>query len=91
MLKCCIFTTHIFTGNDSDGVELSSQELKLQKPTQTHTRLCKPIQHRNRNVMCNNYFISIESVDMLCKPGLTLEVTMQMLVYDLKIDAPTFV
>lgn len=60
-----LYNTYIYTGKDSDGTGLSPEELKLQKPTQTVLRLSKPIQHTNRNVTCDNYFTSIESVDVL--------------------------
>lgn len=39
-----LYNAYIYTGKDSDGVGLSLQELKLQKPTQTVVRFCKPIQ-----------------------------------------------
>lgn len=72
-----LYNAYIYTGKDSDGIGLSLQELKLQKPTQTVVRFCKPIQGTNRNITSDNYFTSLECVDVLSQNGLTQLGTMR--------------
>lgn len=57
-----LYNGYIYTGKDSDGIGLSPEELKLQKPTQTVLRVSQPIHNTNRNVTCDNFFTSIESL-----------------------------
>lgn len=67
-----LYNGYIYTGKDSDGVGLTEEELMLQKPTQTVVRLSKPLHRTNRNITCDNYFTSLETVDVLRSKGLTV-------------------
>lgn len=73
-----MYNAYIYTGAGSDGRGLTeSQQNFLMKPTQCVVRLCKPIEHTNRNVTADNYFSSIETVDELNKRELTYVGTMK--------------
>lgn len=72
-----LYNAYIYTGKDLDGVGLSQQELQLQKPTQTVVCLSKPIQGTNKNITSDNFFTSLECVDVLNQNGLTQVGTMR--------------
>lgn len=50
---------------------MTETEKTLSIPTQSVVRLCKPIEGTNRNVTADNWFLSLEVVDALCKRKLT--------------------
>lgn len=66
-----LYNAYIYTGKDSDGVTLSDEFKKFSKPTQSVLRLAKPLFGTNRNVTADNWFSSIELVDILLKNKLT--------------------
>lgn len=66
-----LYSSYIYTGKDSDGVTLPSEEKRYSKPTQAVLRLCKPFEKSNRNVTADNWFTSIELVNVLRERGLT--------------------
>lgn len=62
---------HIYAGKDSDGIGLTGEDRKMQKPTQSVIRLAKPIFGSNRNITADNYFSSVELVSELKERKLT--------------------
>jgi hypothetical protein len=72
-----LYNAYIYTGKDCDGIGLSAKELMLPKPTQTVLRLSAPILNTNRNITCDNFFTSIDTVDVLNSNGLTVVGTMR--------------
>lgn len=73
-----LFNAYIYTGKDSDGIGLSTEERKLLKPTQSVLRLCKPLQGSNRNITADNWFTSLELVEELRKRSITYVGTMKL-------------
>lgn len=51
----------------ANGLTLDLDERKLAKPTQAVLRLSKPILGTNRNTTADNWFSSIEVVELLKK------------------------
>ncbi|CAI6375449.1 unnamed protein product [Macrosiphum euphorbiae] len=66
-----LFNAYIYAGQNTDGLTLDHTERKFSKPTQSVLRLSKPIQGTNRNVTADNWFSSIELVELLKKKKLT--------------------
>lgn len=67
-----LYNAYIYTGKDSDGIGLSAKEQTLSKPTQSVVRLfCKQIENINRNVTADNWFSSMELLDVLETKKLT--------------------
>lgn len=62
---------YIYCGKDSDGHGLSEEEKTLSKPTQAVLRLTAPIQNTNRNITADNWFTSVELVNILREKKLT--------------------
>lgn len=50
---------------------MTETEKTLSIPTQSVVRLCKPTEGTNRKVTADNWFLSLEVVDELCKRKLT--------------------
>lgn len=65
------YNGYVYTGKDSDGTGLTTQEKKFLVPTQCVLRLTKPIHGTNRNVTADNWFSSIQLVDELSSRKLT--------------------
>lgn len=66
-----LYNAYIYCGKGSDGLGLSEEEQKSSKPTQAVIRLAKPLFGSNRNITADNWFTSIELVDILLKNKLT--------------------
>ncbi|XP_072392169.1 uncharacterized protein [Diabrotica undecimpunctata] len=66
-----VYNAYVYTDQDSDGMGLSVTEKKPAKPTQSVLRLSKPLFGSNRNVTADNWFTSIELVQLLKSNGLT--------------------
>lgn len=66
-----LFNAYIYAGQNTDGLTLDHTEIKFSKPTQSVLRLSKPIQGSNRNITADNWFSSIELVELLKKKKLT--------------------
>lgn len=62
-----LYNAYIYCGKDSDSFFLSEEENKYSKPTQAVIRLAKPIYGSNRNITADNWFSSIELVNILRK------------------------
>ncbi|KAL0809843.1 hypothetical protein ABMA28_011332 [Loxostege sticticalis] len=72
-----LLNAYIYTGKDSDGLNLPTEYSRLKKPTQAVMRLVSCIEGTNRNVTTDNWFTSIELVNMLKEKQLTLVGTMR--------------
>ncbi|XP_030753898.1 piggyBac transposable element-derived protein 4-like [Sitophilus oryzae] len=60
------YNGYLYCGKDSDGLTLSDEDRrKFAKPSQSVLRLAKPIFGSNRNITADNWFSSVELVDML--------------------------
>lgn len=66
-----LYNSYIYCGRNSDGNVLSEEENKFSKPTQAVLRLTQPISNTNRNVTADNWFSSIELVNVLKNKKLT--------------------
>ncbi|XP_047531408.1 piggyBac transposable element-derived protein 4-like [Vanessa atalanta] len=66
-----VYNTYLYTGKDSDGHTLNSEERKASIPTQAVIRLCKPIYGSNRNITTDNWYSSLELLEALKNRGLT--------------------
>nr|CAH7768586.1 unnamed protein product [Callosobruchus chinensis] len=71
------YNGYIYSGKNSDGVELTQSESKFAKPTQAVLRLSKPIHGTNRNITADNWFSSIELVNTLKERKLTFVGTLK--------------
>lgn len=65
------YNGYIYTGRDSDGQGLSDSDKKFNKPTQSVLRLTRPIYGTNKNVTADNWFSSIQLIDVLFERKLT--------------------
>lgn len=65
------FNGYLYCGKGSDGAGLTQEERKLSVPSQAILHLCKPIAGSNRNITADNWYSSIEIVEILKKLGLT--------------------
>lgn len=59
-----LYNAYIYAGQNTDGLTLDPAEKKFAKLTQAVLRLSKPIEGTNRNITANNWFSSIELVDL---------------------------
>lgn len=71
------YNGYIYCGKNTDGMHLSEEEKRYSKPTQAVLRLSKPFFDSNRNVTADNWFSSIELVDILFDKGLTFVGTLK--------------
>ncbi|KAK2579795.1 hypothetical protein KPH14_012721 [Odynerus spinipes] len=69
--NCYLLNACIYLGKDSDGQNLTQEQKRLSKPTQAVLRLLHPIEGSNRNVTADNWFSSIELVNILKEKRLT--------------------
>lgn len=67
-----LFNAYLYGGKNTDGIGLSNEEKKLGIPTQSVIRLVKPIGNTNRNITCDNWFMSMELLRELRNRGLTV-------------------
>lgn len=65
------YNAYIYTGKGSDGEGLSPAEKNLGVPTQSVLRLSKPIENSNRNITADNWFSSIQLMQLLKAKKLT--------------------
>nr|CAH7717457.1 unnamed protein product [Callosobruchus chinensis] len=72
-----LYNAYIYCGKDSDAFGLSDEYKKLLKPTQAVIRLAKPIFNSNRNITADNWYSSIQLVDILLKNKLTFVGTLK--------------
>lgn len=72
-----LYNAYIYCGKGSDGFGLSSDEQRLAKPTQAVVRLAKPLFGSNRNITADNWFSSIELVNVLRQNKLTFVGTLK--------------
>lgn len=66
-----LLNAFIYLGKDSDGQNLTQEQKRLSKPTQAVLSLIAPIENSNRNVTADNWFSSIELVNILKEKHLT--------------------
>lgn len=72
-----LLNAYIYLGKDSDGLNLPTEYQRLQKPSQAVLRLISPIEGSNRNVTTDNWYTSIELLDVLKEKHLTVVGTMR--------------
>lgn len=72
-----ICNAYMYVGKGSDGATLPQSEKKLLIPTQSVLRLVQPYVATNRNITCDNWFISIELAEELLKRLPTVVGTMK--------------
>ncbi|XP_056635924.1 uncharacterized protein LOC130444670 [Diorhabda sublineata] len=65
------YNGYLYCGKKTDGNTLTETEKKLLIPTQAELRLSIPIQGSNRNITDDNWFSSIELVNVLKTKNLT--------------------
>lgn len=65
------YNAYIYTGKGSDGEGLSPAEKNFGVPTQSVLRLSKPIENSNRNITADNWFSSIQLMQLLKAKKLT--------------------
>lgn len=77
-IMCCtdartnyLLNAYIYTGRNSDGNGLTDGEKRFSKPTQAVLRLTTPLIGSNRSVTFDNWFTSIELVQVMKQRGLT--------------------
>lgn len=61
---------YFYTGKNSNGMNLNDQDKKFLKPTQALLNLITPIINTNRNITADNWFTSIELVELLKEKNL---------------------
>ncbi|XP_050517750.1 piggyBac transposable element-derived protein 4-like isoform X2 [Diabrotica virgifera virgifera] len=66
-----LYNAYIYSGKDCDGIGIPEEYKELSKPTQSVVRLVEPIFGTNRNVTADNWFSSIELINVLQKNKLT--------------------
>ena len=66
-----LYNAYIYCGKDSDGFGLTAEERKLLKPTQAMLRLAEPLFNSNINITADNWYSSIQLVDVLRTKKLT--------------------
>ncbi|XP_055918547.1 piggyBac transposable element-derived protein 4-like [Eupeodes corollae] len=69
--------TYLYCGKNSDGLTLTAEERKFPIPVQACVRLCKPILNSNRNITTDNWYTSMELVNIMKSKGLTVVGTMR--------------
>lgn len=72
-----VHNIYIYHGKGSDSIGLSDEEKKFGIPTQSVVRLTKGIEGTNRNVTADNWFTSMELLNVLRLRGLTYLGTMK--------------
>ena len=72
-----LHNAYLYVGKDSDGATLTAAEKKLKKPTQAVVRLSKELVGTNRNITCDNWFMSLEVADFLWQKNLTIVGTLK--------------
>ncbi|GBP31077.1 hypothetical protein EVAR_77372_1 [Eumeta japonica] len=77
MPEMVIYSMHTYLGKDSDGINLTPEQTRFSKPTQAVLRLISPIEGSNRNVTADNWFCSVELVDVLKDKKLSLVGTLK--------------
>jgi hypothetical protein len=73
-----LLNAYIYSGKDSNGYNLPDDLKKYSKPTQAVLRLAKPIFSTNRNITVDNWFSSIELVDVPKEVKLTYVGTLKI-------------
>lgn len=63
-----LLNAFVYLGQDSDGQNLTQEPKRLSKPTQAV--FVYPIENSDRNVTAENWFSSIELVNMLTREAL---------------------
>jgi len=71
------YDEYIYTGKDSDGRGLSTEEKQLSIPTQSVIRLVSSVKNTGRNITTDNWYGSVELCRELTKRGLTLVSTLK--------------
>lgn len=66
-----IYNIYIYHGKGSDSLTLTDEEKKFGIPTQSVVRLCKGLEGSHRNLTADNWFSSIELMNILRDNGLT--------------------
>ncbi|KAJ8867695.1 hypothetical protein PR048_031498 [Dryococelus australis] len=59
------YNSYMYAGQDSDGLKLDEETKQFSKPTQAVLRLSAPLFGSNRNITANNWFTSVEVVQIL--------------------------
>lgn len=59
-----LHNAYIYAGQNTDGFTLGQAERKMAKPTRAVLRLSKPIEGTNQNITADNWFSSIELVEL---------------------------
>lgn len=72
-----VYNIYIYHGKGSDGIGLTAEEKKFEIPTQSVVRLTKCVEGTNRNLTADNWFTSMELVEILRQRGLTYLGTMK--------------
>lgn len=72
-----LLNAYIYLGKGSDGLTLTGEQQRLSKPTQAVLRLISVIERTNRNITADNWFCSIELVNILKDKQLTLVGTLK--------------
>ncbi|GBP23585.1 PiggyBac transposable element-derived protein 4 [Eumeta japonica] len=72
-----LLNAYLYLGKDSDGINLTPEQTRFSKPTQAVLRLISPIEGSNRNVTADNWFCSVELVDVLKDKKLSLVGTLK--------------
>ncbi|KAK9744972.1 Transposase IS4 [Popillia japonica] len=60
-----LYNAYIYTGKDSESFGLGGEEKKFLKPTQAVLRQAKPLFNSCRNITTDNWYSSIQLVDVL--------------------------
>lgn len=66
-----LINAYIYAGKNSDAMNLNDQDKQFSKPTQAVLSLITPIINTNRNITADNWFTSIELVELLKEKKLT--------------------
>ncbi|CAK1582588.1 unnamed protein product [Parnassius mnemosyne] len=70
---------YIYLGKDSDSQGLPIEYQRLNKPTQAVLRLVASIEGTHRNVTTDNWFTSVELMNILMQKQLTLVGTLKII------------
>lgn len=72
-----LYNAYIYTGKNSDGMVLNAKDRKFPKPTHGVIGLANPSFGSNRNISADNWFSSIELVDILRRNKLSFVGTLK--------------
>lgn len=72
-----LLDAYMYLGRDSDGIGLPTEYQRLSKPTQAVLRLVTTIEGTHRNITTDNWFTSLELMNVLKEKQLTLVGTMK--------------